>query len=105
MTDDETATERVACSVDEVPEGESHVVELDGVDVAVFHVDGEYYALNNVCPHQGGPLGDGKVDDGCVFCPWHGWQFEIESGEHAHGLKTATSYEVTIDGEDVVVTF
>lgn len=104
MGEDGTKSDHVVCSVDEVSEESPHVSEVEDVEVAVFQIEDEYYALNNVCPHQGGPLGEGRVDDGCVFCPWHGWQFDVESGEHAQGLKTATSYPVTVDGDRVVVT-
>ena len=100
---DDSGEERAVCGVDDVPEGGSHVVEVDDVAVAVFHIDGEYHALNNVCPHQGGPLGDGSVEDGCVYCPWHGWQFEIESGEHVHGIKTATAYPTRVEDDQVLV--
>ena len=50
--------------------------------VAVFRVDGQLFAIDGICPHQGGPLADGAVRDGCVTCPWHGWQFELTSGRH-----------------------
>lgn len=50
--------------------------------VALFNVEGQFYALDGVCPHQGGPLGKGKLD-GCILtCPWHGWQFDVRSGQH-----------------------
>ena len=104
MAEEGPENERVVCATDDVPAEGAHVAEVDDVEVAVFNVDGEYYALNNVCPHQGGPLGDGKVEDECVYCPWHGWQFDVETGEHAHGLKTATSYSVTVRDDDVYVT-
>jgi len=102
MADDGTSQQR-ACSIDDVDPDDPAVVELGEVTVAVFQQNGEYYALNNVCPHQGGPLGEGKVEEGCVYCPWHGWQFEIDTGEHAQGLKQATTYPVTVEDGDVYV--
>lgn len=48
--------------------------------VALVHVDGTFYALDGVCPHQGGPLGQGELCDHLVTCPWHGWQFDVRSG-------------------------
>lgn len=48
--------------------------------VAIFNVDGQFYALDGVCPHQGGPLGEGTLEGGIVTCPWHGWQFNVRSG-------------------------
>ena len=50
--------------------------------VAVFNVAGEFHALDGICPHQGGPLGKGKLT-GCILtCPWHGWQFDVITGQH-----------------------
>jgi nitrite reductase (NADH) small subunit len=50
--------------------------------VALFNVDGNFYALDGVCPHQGGPLGKGKITGCVVTCPWHGWQFDVRTGQH-----------------------
>lgn len=102
MADEGPPGKRV-CAVDEVESDDPEVVELGEIAVAVFQHDGEYYALNNVCPHQGGPLGDGKVEDGCVYCPWHGWQFELDTGDHAQGLKQATTYPVAVEDGDLYV--
>ena len=49
--------------------------------VALFNVDGQFFALDGVCPHQGGPLGKGDLQGCIVTCPWHGWQFDVRSGE------------------------
>ena len=53
---------------------------MDGERIAVFRHDGRAYALSNVCAHQNGPLGEGKILDGCVTCPWHGYQYRPETG-------------------------
>jgi nitrite reductase/ring-hydroxylating ferredoxin subunit len=50
--------------------------------VAVYNVDGEIFALDGVCPHQGGPLGRGALAGCIVTCPWHGWQFDVRTGQH-----------------------
>ncbi len=50
--------------------------------VAVYNVDGELFALDGVCPHQGGPLGRGALAGCVVTCPWHGWQFNVRTGQH-----------------------
>ena len=50
--------------------------------VALFNVEGKFYALDGVCPHQGGPLGEGELTGCIVTCPWHGWQFDVTSGQH-----------------------
>ena len=57
-------------------------VELDGdLGIALFNIDGEILALNNTCPHAGGPLGEGTVERDIVTCPWHGWQFNVRTGQ------------------------
>ncbi len=68
------------CSVDEIPENRAVVVSLAGERVAVFRYDGKISAISNVCRHQNGPLGEGKIIDGCVTCPWHGYQYLPETG-------------------------
>jgi nitrite reductase/ring-hydroxylating ferredoxin subunit len=50
--------------------------------IALFNVDGQFYALDGVCPHQGGPLGEGQLHGAVVTCPWHGWQFCVRTGRH-----------------------
>jgi nitrite reductase/ring-hydroxylating ferredoxin subunit/DMSO/TMAO reductase YedYZ heme-binding membrane subunit len=67
--------------VDEIPEDRAKVVCLDGQErVAVFRHGGLVSAVTNVCAHQGGPLGEGKIIDGCITCPWHGWEYRPEDG-------------------------
>ncbi|HEX6885764.1 MAG TPA: Rieske 2Fe-2S domain-containing protein [Planctomycetota bacterium] len=63
-----------------IPEGRARVVSVAGERVAVFRHDGCVSALSNVCQHQNGPLGEGRVIDGCVTCPWHGYQYRPEDG-------------------------
>jgi nitrite reductase (NADH) small subunit len=72
---------RVA-AVDECPVGTA--VELVAGDrvIALFNVEGIFYALDGVCPHQGGPLGDGALCGAIVTCPWHGWQFDVRTGQN-----------------------
>lgn len=69
-------------SVDEIPDNRARVVCLDGCErVAVFRYGGRVSALTNVCAHQRGPLGEGKFVDGCITCPWHGWQYRPADGQ------------------------
>ncbi len=68
------------CSVESIPENRAHVVCLSGERVAVFRYDGKVSAVSNVCRHQNGPLGEGKVVDGCITCPWHGFQYRPANG-------------------------
>ncbi len=68
------------CSVSEIPEKRARIVCLGGERVAIFKYDGKISAVSNVCQHQNGPLGEGRVLDGCITCPWHGYQYIPETG-------------------------
>jgi sulfoxide reductase heme-binding subunit YedZ len=68
------------CNVDRIAEKCATIVSLSGERVAVFRYDGKVSAISNVCQHQNGPLGEGRIIDGCVTCPWHGYQYQPESG-------------------------
>ncbi len=72
--------------------------------VALFNVDGELYALDGVCPHQGGPLGKGCLVGAVVTCPWHGWQFDVRTGRHQVSPTIAQPrLPVRIEGDFVLV--
>src|SRR5262249_31662368 len=68
------------CRVDRSAEKCATIVSLSGERVAVFRYDGKVSAISNLCQHQNGPLGEGRIIDGCVTCPWHGYQYQPESG-------------------------
>lgn len=69
-----------ACGVEDIPEKRARIVSLSGERVAIFKYDGKISAVSNVCKHQNGPLGEGKVVDGCITCPWHGYQYNPNDG-------------------------
>jgi nitrite reductase/ring-hydroxylating ferredoxin subunit len=64
------------------PPGSSRELVAGERVVALYNVDGTFHALDGVCPHQGGPLGKGTLVGTVVTCPWHGWQFDVRSGQH-----------------------
>lgn len=68
------------CAVDEIEDGRAHICSVAGDRVAIFRYDGKLSAVSNACQHQNGPLGEGRVIDGCITCPWHGYQYEPETG-------------------------
>lgn len=68
------------CSIAEIENNCARIVTLSGERVAVFKYDGKISAISNVCQHQNGPLGEGRIIDGCVTCPWHGYQYLPDSG-------------------------
>jgi len=90
--------------VNELKPGESKVVEVGDREVALFNVDGKLYAIDNICPHRGGPLGEGVVEGHICTCPWHGWRFDVTNGT-SPVVKTAKvdTFEVVVEGNDVKV--
>jgi nitrite reductase/ring-hydroxylating ferredoxin subunit/DMSO/TMAO reductase YedYZ heme-binding membrane subunit len=69
-----------ACEVSRIPEKCAVIVPLSGERVAIFRYDDKISAVSNVCQHQNGPLGEGRIIDGCITCPWHGYQYRPEDG-------------------------
>ena len=78
--------------------------EVQGVGVCLANVGGELSALDNVCPHRQGPLGQGWVEGEAVVCPWHSWAFNARTGvaEYPEGERVG-SFAVRVEGEDVLV--
>ena len=68
------------CNVDDIPETRARIVCVSGERVAIFRYQGKISAISNVCRHQNGPLGEGRIIEGCVTCPWHGYQYVPETG-------------------------
>lgn len=88
----------------EISPGTGKVVEVSGKTLAIFNCDGTFYALQNTCPHRGGPLGEGSLSGTTVTCPWHAWEFNVTSGvSTVNPDATVPSYPVTVDGEDLFV--
>lgn len=90
-----------ACRVDDIPEKRARTICLSGERVAIFRYDGRVSAVSNVCRHQNGPLGEGKIVDGCITCPWHGYQYLPESGASPPPFteKVPTFRVRVVDGE------
>jgi len=103
------------CPATELPPGERIIVEVEGLSIGVFNVDGEYHAVNNVCPHQLAPLCEGTLtgtvtaeevgeydwerDGRIIRCPWHNWEFDITTGRsvfNPHAVRTRT-YDVSVE--------
>jgi len=93
-----------AAKRDEIPAGTIREFQLNGKTVAIANVDGKLYAINNVCLHRGGPLGEGELKGKIVTCPWHGWTYDVTTGRTtmnpAVGVET---YPIEIKGDDVWV--
>ena len=74
------------CDLDELTEGKGRFVDIDGRELAVFLHEGKPFVTSNECPHAGGPMSQGSVEDNagtpCAVCPWHGWPFRLDNGEY-----------------------
>ena len=94
---------RVA-SISDIPSGEGRVFEIGGRHVAIFNVAGQFHAIDNVCEHQGGPLGEGELDGCVVTCPWHGWTYDVTTGVSPDAPDTRVQrFDVTVAGSDLLV--
>jgi nitrite reductase (NADH) small subunit len=93
------------CSRAELPSvGEAKEFEVDGRPICVANVGGSLCAMDNVCVHRGGPLGQGSVERGKVVCPWHGWEFDPKTGAAAHNPQHRVAvYEIRVAGDEVLV--
>ena len=92
-----------ACAASEITPGTGKQITVGGKDVALFNVDGTFYAVDNTCPHRGGPLGEGELEGCAVTCPWHAWTFDLKTGESlTDDLKVAV-YETKVEGGTVLV--
>lgn len=102
---------------DDVPEGERLIAEVEGREIGIFNLDGEFFALRNRCPHRGGPLCEGEVlglvyssepgdvqfdaSEKLVTCPWHGWEFDVKTGQSYFNPRLrAKRYDIEVQKED-----
>ena len=89
---------------DDLPVGESTEVVAEGSLFALFNVDGTFYVLDGICPHAGGPLAKGTLQGRVVTCPWHGWQFDVTTGQHQiNATLKHDSLPVKIEADAVFV--
>ncbi|KKO54397.1 Rieske (2Fe-2S) protein [Paenibacillus sp. DMB20] len=106
----------------DVPEGGHMVVQVEGREIGIYRINGEYYALNNYCPHQGAPMCAGYVSGTnlpsevyeyeyarkgeIIRCPWHGWEFDIKTGKSLFSDRVRVkTYEVRIEDGRIGVVF
>jgi nitrite reductase/ring-hydroxylating ferredoxin subunit len=95
---------RIASKADLPGDDEAKEFQAGERMVCVANVEGKLCALDNVCVHRGGPLGQGVIVDGAVVCPWHGWMYNPQTGEPVQNpsLKVAV-YPIKVEGDDVLV--
>jgi len=86
------------------PPGQCREVVAGDRVCAVFNIDGQYYVLDGVCPHQGGPLGKGELAGPIVTCPWHGWQFDVRTGQNQLSATIRQpTLPVRVEGDAILV--
>ncbi len=103
-----------AADAAEIPPGEMKAFDLDGQLVLVVNVSGEYCAFSAVCPHRGGPLQEGRLEDELIICPWHHYRFNVRTGENWYpknvypkdlrsGLPNLSTRSVRVDSDEIWV--
>jgi len=91
---------------EDLPIGKSAIILVNGQEIAVFNYKNEYYAVLNKCPHKGGPLGEGRVQEGIVICPNHEWRFELKTGNSMQNPEMKVKiFPVRIKDEKIYVGF
>lgn len=114
---------RPVASTDQLEPGQGMGVDVDGIEIALFYVDGDYHAISNRCAHQQAPLcrvGEPKIngekcwtstrggvddDELAVSCPWHLWEWDLQSGEHEVSGKRIGSFDTAVEDGTVYVRF
>jgi nitrite reductase/ring-hydroxylating ferredoxin subunit len=82
----------ILCPFSDLLEGKARYVETSGLQLAVFLHQGQPHVIDNYCPHAGGSLSAGYVEDGCAVCPWHNWPFRLNTGE----LKGSSAVRIAV---------
>lgn len=91
-------------NVADLHDGQVIKIEVKDVEIALVRHGDKFFALDNTCVHQGGPLGEGELEDENVVCPWHGWKFNVKTGiSPIIPQARVKTYEVKIEGKDVLV--
>ncbi|MDQ6929283.1 MAG: Rieske 2Fe-2S domain-containing protein [Candidatus Eremiobacteraeota bacterium] len=94
----------VVAQVGDIDVRSSRAFTVGKYEVAIFHVDGNFYALEDACPHQGGPLSEGFLEGTMVTCPWHAWCFDVRSGKMSLGdFAAVPRFEVRVEGNSILV--
>jgi nitrite reductase/ring-hydroxylating ferredoxin subunit len=91
--------------VGDIPEGSCKIVRVDDQSVAVFNVEGRYYAIDDICTHDGGPLAEGPLEGATIECPRHGARFDVRTGEVLAPPATVPvpTYAVRISGDEIQI--
>ena len=89
---------------DELKPGECKVVEANERTFALYNISGAFYVTDNVCGHKGGPLGDGELDEQVVTCPWHGWEYNVITGENTSDSSSRIeTFQVQVQDDEIQI--
>ena len=93
------------CGLSEAPAvGKVMEAQVDGVEICLANLNGELSALDNICPHRRGPLGQGWIEGEAVICPWHSWAFNLRTGQAEYPVHERVEvFPLKLDGEDVLI--
>ena len=90
------------CKLSDLKEEQGKRFLINDIEIAVFKVENEIYAVNNICPHQhSANIYDGFLEDGCVVCPSHGWMFNLKTGKQPTGARGLDTYPIKIIDDEV----
>jgi 3-phenylpropionate/trans-cinnamate dioxygenase ferredoxin subunit len=91
--------------VGQIPDGRPETFDVDDRKIAVYRLEGAYYAIDDLCTHDGGPLAEGEVEGDVVICPRHGARFSIKTGAALTfpAISPVDTYPVRVEGEDLLV--
>jgi nitrite reductase/ring-hydroxylating ferredoxin subunit len=93
-----------AARKDDIPAGKIYEFQVAGQAIAIANVSGKFHAINSVCAHEGGPLGEGELEGTVVTCPWHAWQYDVTTGKVVQNVALGVEcYPVEVRGDDVFV--
>ena len=88
----------------DIDEGKSQVLNVNGKEIALFKIEGKLFAIENICPHRGGPLAEGFLEGSEVTCPWHAWTFDVKTGMcHTVPDTKQPTFKVKIENNEVFV--
>jgi nitrite reductase/ring-hydroxylating ferredoxin subunit len=96
----------IAGKVSDLPPGKLQKVSVDGKEILVVNINGDYFAVDDTCTHSGASLSEGKLDGSSVICGWHGAQFDCKTGslkKFPAKINNLQSYRVSIESDDVVI--
>jgi nitrite reductase/ring-hydroxylating ferredoxin subunit len=92
-------------TTDELTPGQGRLVQVHDKRIALFNIGGRYYAIDDECPHRGGPLSEGELEGAAVVCPWHGAIFDLATGEVTRFPATSgvSTYAVRVEGGEIAI--